>query len=254
MRPHGQISAAGLIIVGLIAVLGFAAVSTDGPAEPAADSAAISPTTPLEARVAAAGLAATMNPEIEPATVQAPAQLAATPQAEPATTTTTPATTTTAAPVPETTTTTAPPPTTTTVAPTTTTAPPPTTTTTTTAAPTTTTAPPTTTTVPPVDGGSRDVEEWRALTEQYFAAEHVEGALAVMRCESNGDPAAYNSASGASGLFQFIPSTWAWASPAAGFGGASPFDPAANIGTTAWVVQRSIDQGKAPWAHWTCKP
>jgi soluble lytic murein transglycosylase-like protein len=98
------------------------------------------------------------------------------------------------------------------------------------------------------------VEEWRYLVEQYFAADLVDEALAVMRCESLGDPLAYNPASGASGLFQFIPSTWAWASDGAGFAGASPFDPGANVGSAAWLVQRSIDQGKDAWTHWTCKP
>lgn len=90
--------------------------------------------------------------------------------------------------------------------------------------------------------------------EQYFAADLVDGALSVMQCESRGDPLAYNPASGASGLFQFIPSTWAWSSENAGFGGASPFDPAANIGSAAWLVQRSINQGKPAWSHWSCQP
>ena len=108
--------------------------------------------------------------------------------------------------------------------------------------------------MPPVEGGPRDVEEWRPLVEQYFPADLVDDALAVIQCESRGDPLAYNSVSGASGLFQFIPSTWAWAAPNAGFPGASPFEPDANVGTAAWLVQRSIDQGKHPWAHWSCRP
>lgn len=112
----------------------------------------------------------------------------------------------------------------------------------------------TSTTLPPVAGGARDVEEWRSLVEVYFTAELVDGALAVMRCESLGDPLAYNPTSGASGLFQFIPSTWAWASPDAGFSGASPFEPDANIGSAAWLAQRSIDQGRDPWVQWSCKP
>jgi soluble lytic murein transglycosylase-like protein len=108
--------------------------------------------------------------------------------------------------------------------------------------------------LPPVEGGTRDVEEWRTLVEQYFGAELVDDALSVMRCESLGDPLAYNPTSGASGLFQFIPSTWAWASPAAGFGGASPFEPEANVGSASWLAQRSIDQGRDPWVQWSCKP
>ncbi|MCP3998243.1 MAG: lytic transglycosylase domain-containing protein [bacterium] len=105
-----------------------------------------------------------------------------------------------------------------------------------------------------MDGGPRDVEEWRSLVSQFFPAERVDEALRVMRCESLGDPLAYNSSSGASGLFQFIPGTWGWASPHAGYTGASPFDPEANVATAAWLVQTSIDQGKSAWIHWSCKP
>ena len=61
-------------------------------------------------------------------------------------------------------------------------------------------------------------------------------AMCVADRESNFDPDAYNQRSGASGVFQFIPSTWAWASEEAGYGGASPFDAHANVGTAAWVV------------------
>lgn len=119
--------------------------------------------------------------------------------------------------------------------------------------------PPTTTTTsittpPGVDGGPRNVEEWRPLVEQYFPADRVDDALTVMRCESKGDPLAYNSRSGASGLFQFISGTWNWASQSAGWAGASPFDPEANVASAAWLVQWSVNQGIHPWAHWTCRP
>ncbi len=239
MRPRTQISAAGVIIVVLIAVVGFAAVSADSPkAEPGYQPGDVLPTS-LTARVAAASFSAALSPDIEPEVVEPETtviEVAAAPRVDPApsptTTTTQPPPTTTTAP-PTTTTTTEPPPTTTTEAP-----------------PTTTT----TTTAPPVEGGPRDVEEWRSLVEQFFAADLVEGALTVMQCESRGDPLAYNPVSGASGLFQFIPSTWEWAAPNAGFPGASPFEPAANVGAAGWLVQRSIDQGKNPWSHWSCRP
>lgn len=258
MRPRTHISAAGVILVVLIAVVGFAAVSADSPGnEPETQAGGVLPTS-LSARVAAASFSAALSPDIEPEVVEPEVDVveaAASPRIAPTSelTATTSTTTTTAAPPPPTTTTTAapPPPTTTTTTTTTTTAPPPTTT----APPTTTTEPPTTTTtVPPVEGGARDVEEWRPLVEQFFAADLVEAALVVMQCESRGDPLAYNPVSGASGLFQFIPSTWAWAAPNAGFSGASAFEPDANVGTAAWLVQRSIDQGKQPWAHWSCRP
>ncbi len=69
-------------------------------------------------------------------------------------------------------------------------------------------------------------------------------AMCVAQRESKFDPNAYNPNSGASGVFQFIPSTWAWASEAAGYGGKSPFKAKANVGTAAWVV---ANYGWAPW-------
>jgi soluble lytic murein transglycosylase-like protein len=70
-------------------------------------------------------------------------------------------------------------------------------------------------------------------------------AMCVADRESNFHPDAYNPRSGASGVFQFIPSTWAWASKAAGYGdNADPFDAATNIGTAEWVV---AGYGWAPW-------
>jgi soluble lytic murein transglycosylase-like protein len=53
----------------------------------------------------------------------------------------------------------------------------------------------------------------------------------VAYCESRYHPNSVNSSSGASGLFQFLPSTWSgtpWASQ-------SPFDPAANAMAAAWL-------------------
>jgi soluble lytic murein transglycosylase-like protein len=71
-----------------------------------------------------------------------------------------------------------------------------------------------------------------------------------MDCESGGDPNAYNEASGASGLFQFLPGTWASASVSAGWAGADVFDGEANIAVAAWLSGSST----GPWSHWNCKP
>lgn len=125
------------------------------------------------------------------------------------------------------------------------------------------TTPPTTvtTTAPstqpaPVEGGAFPpaVERWRPIVASYFPSSRVDGALAVIRCESAGDPNAYNPYSGASGLFQFLPATWATVSPRAGFEGASVFDPQANIGTAAWMSNYYASRGSGPWAPWTCRP
>jgi soluble lytic murein transglycosylase-like protein len=76
--------------------------------------------------------------------------------------------------------------------------------------------------------------------------ENYHMAMCVANRESKFDPNAYNPKSGASGVFQFVPKTWAWASEQAGYGGASPFDADANVGTAAWVVE---NYGWDPWGN-----
>ena len=70
--------------------------------------------------------------------------------------------------------------------------------------------------------------------------------LRVAWCESRYNPSAYN-ASGASGLFQFMPRTWAANSVRAGYGGASAFDPVASANVAAYMF--SIGQA----GQWVCK-
>ena len=133
-------------------------------------------------------------------------------------------------------------------------------TTTTTASPSTTstTSPSNTTTTTTSGGGGPwvhppAVEQWRSLLEQYFPTSRVEEALRIIDCESNGDPNAYNPYSDASGLFQFLPSTWATTAGPAGFPGASPFDPVANIGSAAYLGNHYEELGLYFWAPWNCK-
>jgi hypothetical protein len=68
-------------------------------------------------------------------------------------------------------------------------------------------------------------------------------ALRVAMCESGYNPYAVNRSSGASGLFQFLPATWA-GSP---YHNQSVFDPVANAQAAAWLYQRS-----GP-GQWQCK-
>ena len=68
-------------------------------------------------------------------------------------------------------------------------------------------------------------------------------ALRVAMCESNYNPYAVNRSSGASGLFQFLPSTWAGTPQRA----QSVFDPLANAQAAAWLYQRY-----GP-SQWSCK-
>jgi hypothetical protein len=70
--------------------------------------------------------------------------------------------------------------------------------------------------------------------------------LRVAWCESRWDPAA-RAPSGAAGLFQFTPRTWAWASAGIGESGASPFDARANVEAAAWLM---ANEGPS---HWQCR-
>jgi len=103
---------------------------------------------------------------------------------------------------------------------------------------------------------TRGVEGWRELVEQYFPGGLVRQALEVMRCESRGNPDATNPTSGAAGLFQFLDTTWAWASVRAGFANTSRYDPEPNVASAAWLVNYSlsIDDPRGAWAHWECQP
>jgi hypothetical protein len=71
----------------------------------------------------------------------------------------------------------------------------------------------------------------------------VTWALRVAMCESGYNPNAVNASSGASGLFQFLRSTWALTPYAA----SSPFDPMANANAAAWLYVRG-----GP-GNWQCK-
>jgi len=68
----------------------------------------------------------------------------------------------------------------------------------------------------------------------------VQWAMNVAYCESRYHPNSVNSSSGASGLFQFLPSTWAF-TPYAAY---SPFDPKYNALAAAWLYQRD---GPSQW-------
>ncbi len=172
-------------------------------------------------------------------------------------------TTTTTAPPADSTSTTASPTTTTT---TNTTAPEPnaTTTTTTTATTTSTTSTTTSTTIatttsttappswPPIPINSATYG-WRPMLEAHFAADLVLDALVIIQCESVGDPSAVNPYSGASGLFQFMPGTWAVASVEAGVGDRSVFDGEANIIAASWLAEYYRSRGLDPWRPWSCR-
>jgi peptidoglycan hydrolase CwlO-like protein len=101
---------------------------------------------------------------------------------------------------------------------------------------------PTPTPTPPPYGGS--VQDLIAQDFAPLGNGMVAKALCVAQLESGFNPNAFNPASGASGVFQFIPSTWAPLSQAAGWGGVSVFDAPANVGVAAWAV------GQYGWSMW----
>jgi hypothetical protein len=69
-------------------------------------------------------------------------------------------------------------------------------------------------------------------------------AMCVAEAESTFDPLAVNPSTGAAGVFQFLPSTWASLSELAGHGGDSVFDAPANVAVAAWTVAA---YGWHPW-------
>ncbi len=71
-------------------------------------------------------------------------------------------------------------------------------------------------------------------------------ALAVARCESGYNPSAKNSSSSASGVFQFLHSTWLTTS----YAGYSPFNAWANIHAAYQVFSRDGHS----WREWQCQP
>lgn len=82
------------------------------------------------------------------------------------------------------------------------------------------------------------------MINQVFGA-YAPGAIAVATCESGLNPNAYNP-SGAAGVFQIMPGTWASTSQA----GQSVYNAAANIAAAHEIFVRD----GYSWREWTCKP
>jgi hypothetical protein len=89
---------------------------------------------------------------------------------------------------------------------------------------------------------------------EWGLADEVERALAVMACESLGDPFIVNASSGVTGLFQHRPVYWEDRTTKAGIPGANILDPWANTWVAAYLVRRSTDDPhpNGPWGHFYC--
>ncbi len=94
-------------------------------------------------------------------------------------------------------------------------------------------------TAAPATGGSVP-----AIINQVFGA-YGPAATNIARCESGLNPGAYNP-SGASGLFQIMPGTWAGTSQA----GSSPYNAYAN----AVAAHEIFVRDGYSWREWVCQP
>lgn len=111
--------------------------------------------------------------------------------------------------------------------------------------------------------GERDEELWRQLVDEYFGdIGETDNALVIVACESNGDPFAVNpNGKVPKGLWQFIPSTWEWATEFTGWTHSHRFHPRAATETARWLYDwadgrtrqdGSEGQGFDPWVHCRC--
>jgi hypothetical protein len=95
---------------------------------------------------------------------------------------------------------------------------------------------------------SPGVEQWRELVKSIFPAAQVNKAMAVMKCESNGNPNADNPRSSALGLWQFLKDTW---NRTADRIGAPPYPAGAR--DPEWSTRGAYDLWKRfGWSPWSC--
>ena len=98
-----------------------------------------------------------------------------------------------------------------------------------------------------------NVERWRddvvaAIAAYGGPANEIDLFLTIMHRESRGQPDATNPSSGAAGLMQHMPQYWDQRAISAGYPGASPYDPIANINVSAWLLYQAAGGG---WGHWS---
>ena len=114
--------------------------------------------------------------------------------------------------------------------------------------PTSTTKPETPVDTVPTNGWLSEMQV-RALAAKYFAPEDVNRAIRVIWCESRFNPTSTNSETGGTGLFHHLPEFWSERAAAAGFTGAEPTDPEANVAAAAFAVYE-----EGGWSVFNCIP
>jgi hypothetical protein len=93
-------------------------------------------------------------------------------------------------------------------------------------------------------------EDWVFLVDKYFDDGDFDTAMSILACESGGNPTAQNPRSTARGGWQFLKSTWGWATTQSGFDvdpyPAGPDDPVQSTMMAAWL------QDTYGWTQWEC--
>lgn len=84
---------------------------------------------------------------------------------------------------------------------------------------------------------------WEGLIAAYFPGE-VAKACSVMMCESGGSPTIHNRSSSASGLWQFLDSTWRSTTGTPG--------PAANYSAETQTAAAAKLRNSSGWGQWSC--
>ena len=93
-------------------------------------------------------------------------------------------------------------------------------------------------------GMGSGTEQWRELVSRHFPADQVDYALAIMACESGGNPNALNlEGSSARGLFQILASLWV---PTFGVSYEAFYDPETNVRLAREIWNQS------GWEPWSC--
>jgi len=93
-------------------------------------------------------------------------------------------------------------------------------------------------------------EEWSILVGRWFDDGEHDQAMSILSCESGFDPTADNPTSSAQGGWQFLKSTWGWATAQSGYEldpyPAGPNDPEQSTRLAAWL------QDTYGWSQWSC--